>query len=97
MRTLRRTSVQSDTKERAEGQAALERVEVAMGERWTDVKKNQTEANNCEWQHFGQVHNKRDALRIDLGTDFATLKSNEEEEKKEENVASSSSSKASET
>lgn len=39
MRALRRTSVQSDTKEHAEGQAALERVEVAMGERWTDVKK----------------------------------------------------------
>lgn len=39
MRTLRRTSVWSSTKKYVEGQASLERVEVAMGKCWTDTKK----------------------------------------------------------
>lgn len=52
---LRRTSVRSSTKEYVEGQASLERVEVAMGKCWTDMKKSKTEANNCEWQPFGQA------------------------------------------
>lgn len=38
-----------------------------------------------------------DAPRIDLGTDFATLKFNEEEEAEEGNVAPSSSSKGTES
>lgn len=39
MSAWRGTSVQSSTKEYVEGQAALERVEVAVGESWTDKKK----------------------------------------------------------